>query len=217
MITQVSASILSADPTKLGHDLMRAEHSGITSFHIDIMDGHFVPNVTFGPHIIKALKSQTKLPFHVHLMVKDADHFIKMYADSADLIAIHPESSVHLHRSLSLIKELGKKTSLVLNPATPLAYLDPVLDMLDQVLIMSVNPGFGGQSFITESLKKITQVKTMIQATGKSIDLAVDGGINDKTALSVIEAGANVLISGSYLFSQSDMKAAVHSLLADGV
>lgn len=216
MTVQVSVSLLSANPTCLGADLARIHKSGSDFVHIDVMDGHYVPNMTFGPDIITALKKDSSLPFDVHLMVEDADRFIDMYAPCSDMITIHPETTKHLHRSLEFIRSKGKKVGVSLNPGTSVALIEPIFHMLDLVLIMSVNPGFGGQKFILESAEKIKAIKDLSRLKNHAVEISVDGGINDVTAGPVVKAGATILVSGSYLFKQEEMKEGVQRLKKSG-
>lgn len=175
--------------------------AGADYIHVDVMDGHFVPNLTIGPEVVRALRPHSKLPFDVHLMLSPVDAFVTAFADAgADLITVHPEAGPHLDRTLGLIRGLGKKAGVALNPATPIAMIEPVLEDIDLVLVMSVNPGFGGQSFITNQLKKIEALRTLIDSQGYRADIEVDGGINDKTAVQAINAGANILVAGTAVF-----------------
>lgn len=198
---RISPSILSSDFSRLGSEIEALEKAGADMIHIDVMDGHYVPNITIGPPIVKALRPHAKLPFDVHLMISPVDPYLEAFAAAgADGITVHPEAGPHIHRTLQLIKSLGKKAGIVLNPGTPIDHIDPVLDLVDLVLIMTVNPGFGGQTFITSQLKKIEAAAERIAKTGRDIALEVDGGINQQTARRVINAGANVLVAGTAVF-----------------
>lgn len=198
---RISPSILSADFSRLGAEIEALDKAGADYIHIDVMDGHYVPNITIGPPIVKALRPHTKLPFDVHLMISPIDPFLEAFAEAgADGITVHPEAGPHIHRTLQHIRALGKKPGIVLNPGTPIDHIDPVLDLVDLVLIMTVNPGFGGQSFITSQLKKIEAAAERIVKTGRHIDLEVDGGVNAKTVQQVKDAGANVLVAGTAAF-----------------
>ena len=198
---RIAPSILSADFARLGEEVRAVTAAGADYIHIDVMDGHFVPNITIGPAVVKALRPHSDLPFDVHLMISPVDPYIPQFAEAgADIITVHPEAGPHLHRSIQLIKSLGKKAGASINPGTPAEALNDVIGMLDLVLVMSVNPGFGGQAFIDRSLEKVRAIRTRLDASGRDIDLEVDGGINTETAPAVIEAGANVLVAGTATF-----------------
>ena len=199
---RIAPSILSADFASLGPEIAAVSAAGADWIHVDVMDGHFVPNITIGPMVVKALRKHSKLPFDVHLMISPVDPMVPAYVDAgADVISFHPEAGAHVHRTVQLIKSHGKKAGCVLNPATPLAAIENVLGDLDLVLVMSVNPGFGGQAFIESQLAKIAALRKAIDALGKSIDLEVDGGVNPETARRCIKAGADVLVAGTAVFS----------------
>ncbi len=198
---RIAPSILSADFAKLGEEVRAVSAAGADLIHIDVMDGHFVPNLTIGPAVVKALRPHSSLPFDVHLMIAPVDAYVSPFAEAgADIITVHPEAGPHLHRTLQLIKSLGKKAGVALNPATPAQAIDYVLGDLDLVLVMSVNPGFGGQSFISSQLDKIAALRARIDKLGKAIDLEVDGGINFETARAAVAAGADVLVAGTATF-----------------
>jgi len=198
---RIAPSILSADFAKLGEEVRAIEAAGADWVHIDVMDGHYVPNLTIGPAVVKALRPHSALPFDVHLMISPVDHFLDAFAAAgADIITVHPEAGPHIHRTVQHIKSLGKHAGVSLNPATPAKMLDYLIDDIDLVLIMSVNPGFGGQSFISSQLRKIEAVKKMIEKSGRDIRLEVDGGIDAGTAPLAISAGADVLVAGTATF-----------------
>ncbi len=198
---RIAPSILSADFARLGEELRALDAAGADYIHVDVMDGHFVPNLTIGPAVVKALRPHSKLPFDVHLMISPADGFLEAFADAgADILTVHPEAGPHVHRTVQRIKALGLRAGVSLNPGTPAKMLDYLLDDVDLVLVMSVNPGFGGQSFIASQLKKIAAIRKMIDASGRTIDLEVDGGIDGVTAPQAIAAGADVLVAGTATF-----------------
>lgn len=197
----IAPSILSADFSKLGAEIEAIEAAGADWIHVDVMDGHFVPNITIGPAVVKALRPHGKKPFDVHLMISPVDPYIEAFAQAgADGITVHPEAGPHIHRTLQLIRSFGKKAGIVLNPGTPIDVVDNLMDLVDLILIMSVNPGFGGQSFIDSQLKKIEQARKRIDQTGRDILLEVDGGINPQTAKLAVSAGATVLVAGTAVF-----------------
>lgn len=210
---KIAPSILSADFTKLGEEIKEVEAAGADYIHIDIMDGHFVPNITMGPLIVDAVKKVTNLPLDVHLMIEHPERYIHEFAQAgADFITIHVEADKHIHRTLQEIKKLGVKTGVVLNPATPVSAIENILEEIDMVLLMTVNPGFGGQTFIHAVLPKIREIKRMIQAKNLEIDIEVDGGIDTKTVKLCKEAGANVFVAGSAIFGRTDRSLAIQEL-----
>ena len=212
-MTLIAPSILSADFSCLGAEIKRLEAAGADWIHIDVMDGHFVPNLTFGAPVVGSLRSYTKLPFDCHLMVSNPEARIAEFVKAgADIITVHAEATPHLHRLLQTIKEQGVKAGVSINPGTPVAALAEVLDLADLFLVMSVNPGFGGQKFISHSLQKIQAIRQLITASRREIDLQVDGGVNAQTSSLVRAAGANVLVAGSAVFGAQDLAAAIRAL-----
>lgn len=202
---QFAPSILSADFTRLGEEITAVDKAGAEVIHIDVMDGHFVPNITIGPLVVKAVRRVTKKALDVHLMISDADRYVESFAEAgADWITVHVEACTHVHRTISRIKELGKKAGAVLNPATPLSTLDYILEDLDLVMLMSVNPGFGGQSFIESTLGKIDSLKNRIDRLGLEVGIEVDGGVSPDSIERVAEAGANIFVAGSAIYGCDD-------------
>lgn len=213
----VAPSLLAADFARLGEEVAAIEAAGADWLHLDVMDGHFVPNISYGVPVLKGLRARTRLPFDVHLMIAPADPFIAAFAEAgADHILIHPEAGPHPHRTLQLIAAHGKRAGIVLNPATPPDAIAWVLDLVDIVLVMTVNPGFGGQKFLPSQLPKIEVLRRMIDRSGRPIRLAVDGGVEPHTARQAVAAGADTLIAGSAVFGQSDYRGAIAALRGEG-
>ncbi len=213
--TRVAPSILSCDFGRLAEEVKAVEAAGADYVHVDVMDGRFVPNITIGPVVVEAVKRATKLPLDVHLMIVEPEKYVADFVKAgANILTVHVEVSPHLHRTLQQIRQAGAKPAVVLNPSTPLSAIEEVLGEVAMVLVMSVNPGFGGQSFIPSSVEKVRRLREMISARGLDVDVEVDGGINATTAKQVREAGANVLVAGSYVFGAKDYRAAIASLKA---
>lgn len=214
---RIAPSILSADFARLADEVARVEAGGADLLHVDVMDGHFVPNLTVGPPIVEALRKVTKLPLDVHLMITNADAYIREFADAgADYLTVHVEACPHLHRTVQAIKERGVKAGVTLNPATPLGSVEVILPDADLLLIMSVNPGFGGQSFIPASLQKIAQARAMIERVRSRALLEVDGGVKVENAAQIVQAGADILVSGSAIFSSRDYGATIKAMRQAG-
>ncbi|WP_066252664.1 ribulose-phosphate 3-epimerase [Neobacillus drentensis] len=209
-MVKIAPSILSADFSKLGEEIIAVEKGGADYIHVDVMDGHFVPNITIGSLIVEAIRPITKLPLDVHLMIENPDQYIEAFAKAgADYITVHVEACRHLHRTIQNIKSFGIKAGVVLNPATPVESIQHIIGDIDMVLLMSVNPGFGGQKFIPEVLPKIKKVKEMAEQKGLDIEIEIDGGVNSETAKLCVEAGANVLVAGSAIYNQEDYAEAI--------
>jgi ribulose-phosphate 3-epimerase len=212
-MVKIAPSILSADFSKLGEEIKEVERGGADYIHVDVMDGHFVPNITIGPLIVDSIRPITKLPLDVHLMIENPDQYIEDFAKAgADYITVHVEACRHLHRTIHLIKSFGVKAGVVLNPATPVQLIEPIIEDLDMVLLMSVNPGFGGQKFISSVLSKIKNVKEISDQKGLNLEIEVDGGVNEETAVLCVEAGATILVAGSAVFNQTDRGEAISRL-----
>jgi ribulose-phosphate 3-epimerase len=212
-MVKIAPSILSADFSRLGEEIKDVERGGADYIHIDVMDGHFVPNITIGPLIVEAVRPVTELPLDVHLMIENPDQYVEAFAKAgADYITVHVEASRHLHRTIHLIKSFGVKAGVVLNPATPVDSIKHVIEDVDMVLLMSVNPGFGGQKFIQGVLPKIREVKKMAESFGKNVEIEIDGGVNAETARLCVEAGATVLVAGSAVYNKEDRAAAIAAI-----
>ena len=212
-MVKIAPSILSADFSRLGEEVKAVEEAGADWIHVDVMDGRFVPNITIGPLVVESLRKVTELPLDVHLMIENADLYIEDFAKAgADIISVHVEACPHLHRTIQSIKENGAKAGVVLNPATTLFALDEIIEQVDMVLLMSVNPGFGGQKFINSVLSKIELLRNTLNESGVELDLQVDGGIKPDNVAIIKEAGANVLVAGSAIFGSDDYKKAIEEL-----
>jgi ribulose-phosphate 3-epimerase len=213
MMVKIAPSILSADFAKLAEEIKDVEKGGADYIHVDVMDGHFVPNITIGSLVVEAIRPVTKLPLDVHLMVENPDPHIEVFAKAgADYLSVHAEACPHLHRTIQLIRSHGVKAGVVINPATPVEMIKHVIQDVDLVLLMTVNPGFGGQAFIDSVVPKIAEVKSLADEKGLSIEIEVDGGINAETARICTEAGANVLVAGSAIYGQNDRGAAIQTI-----
>lgn len=210
---KIAPSILASDFARLGEEVKDVEAAGADYIHVDVMDGHFVPNITIGAPIVRALRPVTSLPLDVHLMIENPDQYIEEFADAgANILTVHAEACPHLHRTIQLIKSKGVKAGVVINPATPVDAIKHVIEDVDLVLLMTVNPGFGGQAFIDRVLSKITETKQLAESLGVAPEIEVDGGVNADTARACIEAGATVLVAGSAIYNQSDRKAAIDQI-----
>lgn len=214
-MVKIAPSILAADFRNLRSQIEEADRGGADWIHIDVMDGHFVPNITFGPMLVSAVRQCTRLPLDVHLMIEEPDRFIQNFCEAgADRITIHQEASLHLHRTIEVIKDCKAKVGIALNPATPVLCIKDIIDETDLVLVMTVEPGYGSQPFIPSTLRKIREVKKMIDDSHKDIFIEVDGGINEKTASEVVKAGANVLVAGTAIFGESSIAKAISAIRA---
>ncbi len=212
-MVEIAPSILAADFTQLGEQIAAVERGGAEIIHVDVMDGHFVPNISVGPFIVQAVRKATTLPIDCHLMIEEPDKYISEFAQAgANMISVHPEATYHLHRTLSLIHQSGCRAGVVLNPGTSLAAIEEIIREIDFVLIMSVNPGFGGQKFISSALDKVRRLKSMLNAHGSSARIEIDGGITAENADAAVVAGAEILVAGSSIFGQPDPAAAVQKL-----
>jgi ribulose-phosphate 3-epimerase len=212
-MVKIAPSILSADFARLGDEIKDVEIGGADYIHVDVVDGHFVPNITIGPLIVEAIRPITKLPLDVHLMIENPDQYIEAFAKAgADYITVHVEACKHLHRTIHFIKSFGVKAGVVLNPATPVETIQHILSDVDMVLLMSVNPGFGGQAFIPEVTQKIKTLRRMIDEKGLQVEIEIDGGVNEETGKLCIEAGATVLVAGSAIYNQKDRAKAIAAL-----
>ncbi|KQL39469.1 ribulose phosphate epimerase [Bacillus sp. FJAT-25509] len=209
-MVKIAPSILSANFAKLGEEILDVERGGADYIHVDVMDGHFVPNITIGPLIVEAIRPVTKLPLDVHLMIEKPDQYIEQFVKAgADIITVHVEACTHLHRTIQTIKSFGIKAGVVLNPATPVSSIEQIIDDVDMVLLMTVNPGFGGQKFIHSVVPKIKQVDNLIKERNLTVEIEIDGGVDEHTAKLCIEAGATVLVAGSAVYNKEDRKEAI--------
>jgi ribulose-phosphate 3-epimerase len=212
-MVKIAPSILSADFSKLGDEIKAVELAGADYIHVDVMDGHFVPNITLGPLVLNAIRPLTSLPLDVHLMIENPDLYIEAFASAgADIITVHAEAATHLHRTIQLIKKTGAKAGVVLNPATPVEMIKHIIHDVDLILLMTVNPGFGGQSFIHHVIPKIKEVSQLVRDQKLDVEIEVDGGVNPETAPLCIEAGANVLVAGSAIYGKKDLKDAIRAI-----
>jgi len=211
---RIAPSILSADFSRLREDIARVEAAGAGQFHLDIMDGHYVPNLTFGPLVVEAIRRSTKLPLDVHLMIEEADRWLEAFIDAgADMVAVHPEALYHLHRAIWAIRGRGKKAGVALNPSTPLGAIEEILPDLDYVVVMSVNPGFGGQKFIEGSFARLSRLAQMIRSRGLAVEIEIDGGMDVGNVRQAAEAGADVIVAGSAIFKAPDPAAKLRQML----